>query len=272
MTALQTNASEFNPNTLNLVKVASYDRLIRAPLERVWENVLDWEHLPYLHKTSFSYVELDTGGPWGWRTWSDESHNDHIELCIASDDSYVARSYQQGHQISEIWTRLTEDNGDTAINVEFHIPDVSNDDVDKLGNMMISLYTRLWDEDEAMMRQRHIRLHEHRSESAQQLLGSIIELKKRLSRGERIIFQLKQREFQLREHEGELIVHATICPHRLGPLTDCDLSNKILSCPWHGHQYDLDSGQCVFPPGATCSLSKAPDLIETDGTITARLG
>ena len=70
MPANQQNATLFNPNALNLTRVATYERLIRAPEERVWENVLDWEHLPWLHKTSFGYIELDEAGEWGWRTWS----------------------------------------------------------------------------------------------------------------------------------------------------------------------------------------------------------
>ena len=46
MPANQQNAALFNPNAPNLTRVATYERLIRAPEERVWENVLDWEHLP----------------------------------------------------------------------------------------------------------------------------------------------------------------------------------------------------------------------------------
>jgi hypothetical protein len=68
MSANQHHAKTFNPNALKMVRVATYDRLVLAPRARVWENVLDWEHLPYLHKTSFDYVELDAGGQWGWRT------------------------------------------------------------------------------------------------------------------------------------------------------------------------------------------------------------
>ena len=90
MTALQCNAKEFNPNKLELVEVARYQRTIYAPLERVWENVLDWEHLPHLHASSFNYIELDDGGEWGWRTWSDAEHAGHVELCVATRSSYAA--------------------------------------------------------------------------------------------------------------------------------------------------------------------------------------
>ena len=37
-----------------LISVAVYRRRIGASLERVWENVRDWEHLPWLHRQSFA--------------------------------------------------------------------------------------------------------------------------------------------------------------------------------------------------------------------------
>ena len=38
--------------------VATYRRTIHASLERIWENVLDWEHLPWLHRSAFAAAEL----------------------------------------------------------------------------------------------------------------------------------------------------------------------------------------------------------------------
>ena len=36
-----------------------YERRVAAPLERVVENVLDWEHLPFLHRESFCAIALE---------------------------------------------------------------------------------------------------------------------------------------------------------------------------------------------------------------------
>ena len=47
--------------------VATYARRVRASAERVWENVLDWEHLPYLHSQAFSSVRRLSGDANGWR-------------------------------------------------------------------------------------------------------------------------------------------------------------------------------------------------------------
>ncbi len=269
MSANQPNAREFNPNHLNLCHVASYDRLIHAPLERVWENVLDWEHLPHLHESSFNYVELDCAGDWGWRTWSNIEHTDHVELTLAADDSYVARSYQSGQQVSEIWTLLKPEDDSTRVHVEFHIPNVAESDAEKLGELMLGLYTTLWDEDEAMMRERHLRLNESRDDRIRCDLGSEKALRARLSANEEIRFQLKRREFQLRLDGDELTAHATICPHLLGPLGKSRITDGQLRCPWHGYEFDLKTGECVFPETASCRLTPAPSLEISEGNLIA---
>jgi 3-phenylpropionate/trans-cinnamate dioxygenase ferredoxin component len=40
---------------------------------------------------------------------------------------------------------------------------------------------------------------------------------------------------------------ADTCAHRGGPLSEGRLSGTRLACPWHGWQYDVRTGQCVFP-------------------------
>ncbi|MFT4614678.1 MAG: nitrite reductase/ring-hydroxylating ferredoxin subunit [Bacteroidia bacterium] len=269
MTALQHNSTAHNPNNLALSRVACYERIIRAPIVRVWENVLDWEHLPHLHATSFDYVALDSGGDWGWRTWSDPQQSGYVELCVTSDERYVARSYQGGQQITEIWTTLKSAHNHTAITVEFYIPDIDESAIDAVGDMMVSLYTTLWDEDESMMCARHQRLQEVRENNESVTLGREQVLIQRLNAGETITYQLKKREYQLRYLNDQWVTHATICPHLLGPLTNSDLSQGRLTCPWHGYQFDLATGECLSPAHGTCSLPANARLRVEDGEIIA---
>ncbi|CAA0094101.1 Uncharacterised protein [Halioglobus japonicus] len=271
MPTSQKQAQIFNPNALNMSRVATYERLVAAPLVRVWENVLDWAHLPYLHESSFDYVELADAGDWGWRTWSNAEHTDHVELTVVDTARYVVRSYLAGQQISEIWTTLSAEAEQTAVHVEFHFPDIEPSSVEPLGSAMLALYTRLWDEDEAMMCQRHSRLKEKRDSATEIALGDEDSLLQRLRGGATILFQLKKQEYQLREQEGRLIAHSSICPHLLGPLTDADLSAGRLRCPWHGYEFDLESGKCVFPESAHCRLASVPQLMKVDDEIIARL-
>src|SRR5262245_54981222 len=54
-------------NSDALTLVATYRRTIHASLERIWEHVLDWEHLPWLHRSSFAAIQLLEQTPESWR-------------------------------------------------------------------------------------------------------------------------------------------------------------------------------------------------------------
>ena len=36
------------------------------------------------------------------------------------------------------------------------------------------------------------------------------------------------------------------CKHRGGPLGEGSLSGKTVTCPWHGWEYDVTSGECTM--------------------------
>jgi len=38
------------------------------------------------------------------------------------------------------------------------------------------------------------------------------------------------------------------CRHRGGPLGEGELSNSVVTCPWHGWQYDVTTGEKVISP------------------------
>ena len=269
MTANQTNAKEFNPNSLDLTLVAQYQRTIAAPSERVWENVLDWEHLPWLHKTSFDFVELDAAGDWGWRTWSTPEHNAHVELIQVDHESYVARSYNANNQISEIWTRVTPGDDTTHIAVDFYFPDVDEERSNSLREAILSLYIQLWDEDEAMMIARHHRLTEKRNQNTDITIGDAAVINAKLCAGESVIFQVAGQEYKLAYVNGMLEAQATVCPHLSGPLERSPTNSNRLFCPWHGYQFDIQTGQCVFPASANCRLKPAPKITTSNGKVLA---
>ncbi len=266
MAPKQANPLQRNPNAVAFTQVATYRRLIEASLERVWENVLDWEHLPHLHDSSFSYCELDDNGDWGWRTWSNPEHTDHIELCVGLTD-YVARTYSGGEQVSEIWTTLAAEDQNTRIEVEFLVADVTADQSAMMGELFLSLYAQLWDEDESMMRSRQQRLSETRSLATSVDLGDSVDVRKNLP----LVFELRRQEFMLINDQGELRAEPTICPHLLGPLEQVPGAPEQLRCPWHGYVFDTRSRDCLQPATARCRLPRAPDVATTNGRIIASI-
>lgn len=261
MAANQHNATGVNPNGLELTEIATYERRIGASLERVWENVLDWEHLPWLHRTSFDFVAVDEAGEWGWRTFSKPDHSAHIELCVDKPNQrYVARSYTNNAQVSEIWTYLQPVDDATDIRVTFALPDIETHQVEKLGTIYRSLYQKLWDEDEAMMVERQAQLDSRARGPAEVILGRRDELQFPLT------VPLGRGKWLVREVGGDILVHSATCPHLLGPL-DGPVEEGSIQCPWHGYTFDLATGQCVSPAEARCRLPAPPVAQETEGII-----
>ncbi|HVA72532.1 MAG TPA: Rieske 2Fe-2S domain-containing protein [Candidatus Limnocylindrales bacterium] len=54
--------------------------------------------------------------------------------------------------------------------------------------------------------------------------------------------------------EGKLFAISGICLHHGGPLGDGELDGALVSCPWHGWQYDLTTGKLAQQPtdGVPC--------------------
>ena len=261
MPAIQSNALSHNPNGADLQLVATYPRRVQASLARVWENVHDWEHLPHLHDSSFGYCELDEAGPWGWRVWSDPDHAGYIELVVDAE-CYVARTYAGGEQLSEIWTQLDQQGDCTDIRVEFYSAGVTDENRSEIGDIYLGLYAVLWDEDEAMMQQRHMRLLQKRDPTTEVNLGDIA----RLRENSPVRFELNRREYLLHEEAGGWVARPTICPHLLGPLQAAEQSGQM-RCPWHGYVLELASGKCLSPTNGRCSLGLPPKISERKGEL-----
>ncbi|MBI3357101.1 MAG: Rieske (2Fe-2S) protein [Nitrospirae bacterium] len=51
--------------------------------------------------------------------------------------------------------------------------------------------------------------------------------------------------------DGSFHVIDNICVHRGGPLGEGDLAGHVVTCPWHGWEYDVTTGGCVNNPAAT---------------------
>ena len=45
---------------------------------------------------------------------------------------------------------------------------------------------------------------------------------------------------------GRIFALEGVCLHRGGPVGEGDLEDNIVTCPWHGWQYDVTTGRNVF--------------------------
>jgi phenylpropionate dioxygenase-like ring-hydroxylating dioxygenase large terminal subunit len=212
------------PDVSVATRVGTYERVVAASLERVWENVRDWEHLPWLHRQMFAAVHLRAAGAWGWRAEvalrGAAPGNPPLDLELRIDDGaerYHARTLAGPGTGTDIVTSLTPAGAQaTAVHVEFLVPDVPAGKVDAVAAAYRRNYARLWDQDEAMMIRRQASLDGMLDPPAREVLV-----------------------------DGRQVRFRPVCPHRGGPLEDAPVEDGCVPCPWHGYRFDLGTGAGV---------------------------
>jgi nitrite reductase/ring-hydroxylating ferredoxin subunit len=248
--------------------VGTYRRKLPVTLERLYENAIDWEHLPYLHRSSFSRIEYVEAGEWGFRarTWAqpyDERRGFLIELRLDRElRRWITTTLDGPGAGTEIWTHafpLAEQR--TQVIVDFFVPGLDAARRAEVGRYYIDLYAHLYDEDVWMMSERQAQLDWTERRGAEVgatvpiILGSLAEVRARLP----ITIQSGARKFRIVESGGDLIAYSILCPHLLGPLGESEIREGIVECPWHGYRYDIRTRRCVS--GGNCSLAPAPKVI-----------
>ena len=50
---------------------------------------------------------------------------------------------------------------------------------------------------------------------------------------------------------GKICALYAVCPHQGGPLAEGGLDGKTVMCPWHGWEFDVTTGVCIFNESIT---------------------
>jgi len=134
---------------------------------------------------------------------------------------------------------------------------------------MVRLYTRLWDEDEAMMQHRQAFLDGSaapvaRRTGARVRLGPADALRATLP----ALFDVDGDPYRVVATARGLAAHTAVCPHWGASLADAAIERGAVVCPWHGYRYDLESGR--GPAGQACRLLVRA-AVEIDGAGVAWL-
>jgi nitrite reductase/ring-hydroxylating ferredoxin subunit len=253
--------------------VGTYRRVLPVSLERMYENALDWAHLPFVHASSFSDIVCQAEGPWGWRAALTDAGGNRSVVELRLDRScrrWITRNLEGAAAGAEIWTHAFPiDVRRVDIVVDFFVPGVAAEQRSRVGKAYAGLYARLYDEDVAMMvaRQRQLdRRIDGTTHAEREIdLGPLAALE--LPRG----VVVGGRDFILAEAGGELVIFPRQCPHQLGPLSADQLEDGIVTCPWHGYRFDVRTGACVS--GHHCVLSNRPDIhVGEDGAVRLTAG
>ena len=64
-------------------------------------------------------------------------------------------------------------------------------------------------------------------------------------------FQLEGKDIAVANVAGNLFAINGVCLHQGGPLGEGDLDRQIVTCPWHGWQFDVTTGQLVTNAAVT---------------------
>lgn len=62
--------------------------------------------------------------------------------------------------------------------------------------------------------------------------------------------QVEGKAIAMANFEGKIYAINNTCLHRGGPLGQGLLEGKVVTCPWHGWQYEVTSGRAVQNPAA----------------------
>ncbi|MBW3539241.1 MAG: non-heme iron oxygenase ferredoxin subunit [Planctomycetes bacterium] len=68
--------------------------------------------------------------------------------------------------------------------------------------------------------------------------------------------------------EGQFYALDGVCPHAGGPLGEGRLSGRVVTCPWHGWQFDVTSGRHCL--NANITHTAFPVRVE-DGQVLVEL-
>lgn len=72
-----------------------------------------------------------------------------------------------------------------------------------------------------------------------------------------------EREIALFRAGEQVYAYPNVCLHKEGPVGEGLVVDGIVTCPWHGRQYDITTGACLNDPGLG-SLETIPVVVEGD--------
>ena len=68
--------------------------------------------------------------------------------------------------------------------------------------------------------------------------------------GQSTVVTIGDKRVAIFHREGSFHAIADECPHRGASLGEGDLEGSIVTCPWHGWQFDVTTGQSPINPAA----------------------
>lgn len=206
-----------------MIEVGQLERDLRASAALAVEDELDWEHLPYVHATTFSAVSLVRKDSDGWEADVALTDGTALRMRVTLDADhmgYTNATFSEGVENGRAVARLEATGPDSCrIKLSFFAPDTPQMDPAAAAQFYRDVFTRILDEDEPKMMHRAKALRE--GPAARKLRRSVTLA------------------------DGSTCEVPVVCPHQGLPL-DCEPdADGVMTCPWHGYRYDARTGRCI---------------------------
>lgn len=83
------------------------------------------------------------------------------------------------------------------------------------------------------------------------------------------VVEVQGKQIALFNIDGKICAIENVCPHRGGPVGEGDLQGKVVTCPWHGWQFDVTTGVSPVNPAAKvrtypCKVEGESVCVEVD--------
>ena len=283
LTETENTKAGYRSNAIDYDRIAdlhylgNYIRPLPTNIARMMENAYDWEHLPYVHPSSFSSIDLIDSGAWGWRArigvpGGIEPTYQMLDLLVDAEKNYwvstVFHGPGEGIEIHTQASTLSDD--EIQVDVRFYLPTAPDDPSSSAAILqyMQTQYARLYDEDIDLMQGRQAALEDRSrwregdSTPSETVVGALSSLDKGMSH----TIETATGRYCIRHWQNRWIAHSAVCPHQLGPLHESDVDEAgLITCPWHGYKFDVATGNSQ---GDLCvALAKAPELVERNGDL-----
>lgn len=92
-------------------------------------------------------------------------------------------------------------------------------------------------------------------------VATLAQLKER----EGIVVLAETEEIALFKIDGEIHALTNVCPHRGGPIGEGAVEAGLVTCPWHGWQFNVTTG--AMPHNANVGLKRFPVRIDGEKVL-----
>ena len=80
------------------------------------------------------------------------------------------------------------------------------------------------------------------------------------------VVEAEGRSLALFNVSGTFYAIDNTCTHRGGPLGEGELAGEVVTCPWHGAQFNVKTGEVVAPP-AQQGVRSFPVKVQGDDVL-----